>query len=183
MYMICMAEKTKPFNVKLDPDLTDWVNQIKLGNASMVVRAGVWLLSLQSDADEVINGRNMIIIPHAKGHKSRLIPLAPCLARQLRKVRQKTGPIFPAASGRHYAETQWRDRLRPLQAAIPAFTHNHRGTGTAWHLLRHTFGYRMASRGCPLPVLKEIMGHTRIQTTMIYARLSPDVWYDDIKKA
>ena len=41
----------------------------------------------------------------------------------------------------------------------------------------------MAAAGVPLPVLKEIMGHADIATTMIYARMAPDVWTDHIRRA
>lgn len=42
------------------------------------------------------------------------------------------------------------------------------------HILRHTCASRLAQRGVPLPVIKEYMGHTSIQTTMRYAHLATD---------
>jgi integrase len=43
-----------------------------------------------------------------------------------------------------------------------------------WHMLRNTFGTSMAAAGAPLRSLMEWMGHSNIQTTMIYADYSPD---------
>jgi len=42
------------------------------------------------------------------------------------------------------------------------------------HLLRHTYGSHLAMAGVDLPTIKELMGHSDISTTMIYAHLHPD---------
>ena len=42
------------------------------------------------------------------------------------------------------------------------------------HGLRHTFGTRMAAAGAPIRALQEWLGHSDIQTTMIYADYAPD---------
>jgi len=40
--------------------------------------------------------------------------------------------------------------------------------------LRHTFGTECAARGVPLPILKELMGHEDIDTTMRYVTVTAD---------
>ena len=42
------------------------------------------------------------------------------------------------------------------------------------HSLRHTFGTRMAAAGAPLRALQEWLGHSDIQTTLIYTDYAPD---------
>lgn len=42
------------------------------------------------------------------------------------------------------------------------------------HDLRRTFGTRAADNGAPLTGLQKVMGHKRIETTMIYARGTED---------
>jgi site-specific recombinase XerD len=42
------------------------------------------------------------------------------------------------------------------------------------HSLRHTFASRLVQRGVPLYVVKELMGHESIESTMIYAHLAPE---------
>lgn len=49
------------------------------------------------------------------------------------------------------------------------------------HSLRHTYAVHMARAGMPLPELKRRLGHSRIDTTMRYARYAPSArsrWYD-----
>lgn len=129
------------------------------------------------------DGKNLIVIPKAKGKRGRTIPMHPKLAVIYGPYKKKKGPIFPGKRGEYRCHHIWDNLLKPLQEAIPKFKDNHRGCGTAWHLLRHAFGYRMANAGTPLNKLKEIMGHKSIKTTMIYSRTSPDVWHDEILNA
>jgi integrase len=46
------------------------------------------------------------------------------------------------------------------------------GDDVVWHTLRHTFASRLAQKGVQLSVLKDLMGHRTIQTTMQYAKIS-----------
>lgn len=43
-----------------------------------------------------------------------------------------------------------------------------------FHDLRHSFASNLAQRGVSLYVIKELLGHTDIQTTMIYSHLKPE---------
>ena len=42
------------------------------------------------------------------------------------------------------------------------------------HTLRHTFASHLVAAGTPLPVVKELMGHSDINMTMRYSHLAPD---------
>lgn len=42
------------------------------------------------------------------------------------------------------------------------------------HTLRHTFASHLVGAGTPLPVVKELMGHSDINMTMRYSHLAPD---------
>ena len=41
-------------------------------------------------------------------------------------------------------------------------------------LLTHTFASRLVMNGVPLRVVKELLGHSDIKTTMVYSHLAPD---------
>ena len=45
---------------------------------------------------------------------------------------------------------------------------------TKLHSLRHTFASHLVMSGVDLPTVKKLMGHSEIQTTMIYSHLLPD---------
>ena len=50
-----------------------------------------------------------------------------------------------------------------------------------WHALRHTFASHLAMRGITMIALQQLLGHSSISTTMIYAHLSPSSLNDSIK--
>jgi len=53
---------------------------------------------------------------------------------------------------------------------------------TKVHTLRHTFASHLVMSGVDLPTIKKLMGHTDIETTMIYAHLAPEHLSDAVNK-
>ena len=53
---------------------------------------------------------------------------------------------------------------------------------TKIHTLRHTFASHMIMQGIDLPTLQKILGHSDIQTTMIYSHLATDHLADAMNK-
>ncbi|MFC1493306.1 tyrosine-type recombinase/integrase [candidate division KSB1 bacterium] len=50
-----------------------------------------------------------------------------------------------------------------------------------FHDLRHTFASNFVMKGGSLLSLKEILGHSDINTTMMYAHLAPSYLEEEIK--
>ena len=48
---------------------------------------------------------------------------------------------------------------------------------------RHTFARDMLSNGLSLPALMRLMGHSKIQTTMLYVQLTPEEVYQQYARA
>jgi integrase/recombinase XerD len=115
-----------------------------------------------------------------KGNKERSLPLSQDVITVLRRYLDLERPqvsspfVFLCLKGRH--------RGRPLAPAglRSLFRHHRRIAGVPManpHRFRHTFGSDMIRCGISLPALMHLMGHSRIHTTMLYVRISPeDVW-------
>lgn len=50
------------------------------------------------------------------------------------------------------------------------------------HDLRHTFASHLVMSGTPLPVIKELLGHAHISTTMLYSHLAPNIHGEQVRK-
>ncbi|MFD2785327.1 site-specific integrase [Hymenobacter rubripertinctus] len=50
------------------------------------------------------------------------------------------------------------------------------------HTARHTFATQSLLRGMAMEVLQKVMGHTRIQTTMIYAKIVEDFQHQEMRR-
>lgn len=115
-----------------------------------------------------------------KGNKQRLLPLPPetitALQHYLLLERPRTNSLhlFVCLKGQKRGYSMTPAGLRSL------FRHHRLRSQVLRanpHRLRHTFGSDMVRDGISLPALQKLMGHSHIQTTMLYVQLAPqDVW-------
>jgi integrase len=98
-----------------------------------------------------------------KGDKERSIPLHPKLKSKLSSLKG-TGKIVPYTANRIW------DRFGQYcrKAEITSKEKQHP------HALRHSFASHLILRGVGLPAVKELLGHERIETTMVYVHLLKD---------
>jgi site-specific recombinase XerD len=125
-------------------------------------------------------------MPHAqmwvlgKGGKKRLLPLPGELIEVLQNYLRLERPL--TNSSYLFLSLKGRQRGRPMTAAgFRALFRHHRMSSEVPranpHRFRHTFGVDMVRDGISVPALQHLMGHSQIQTTMLYVQLAPqDVW-------
>jgi integrase len=110
-----------------------------------------------------------------KSDKPREVPLGDDVIKELRIHRHERGPlVFCDHEGKPFTAGQL---MWPLERARK----NAGLRPLKWHVLRHTFASHLAMRGVALKVIQELLGHSSIDTTMIYAHLSPEVARDAVK--
>lgn len=100
-----------------------------------------------------------------KSNKIRYIPLSEDISQTLNVRAQKTGFIFS------------RGDEKPLNPML-CLNWLHKACTKAglrkigWHTLRHTFASHLAQNGVSIVLIKELLGHADIKTTMRYSHLS-----------
>jgi integrase len=129
--------------------------------------------------DDVLLSEGQLRV-RGKGNKLRLLPLAPettqLIDHYLRVERPDpcSAALFVVLKGPARGQRITPAGLRSL------FRHHRRTTGVQLanpHRFRHTFASDMVRAGISLPALMQLMGHTDIETTLHYVKVSPQDVY------
>lgn len=113
---------------------------------------------------EIMNLTSSRIVPHkvtftnTKGGKNRTVPISPQLYSQLDLSKQN---IFKGVNNKQFERAI---KISEIKLRDNQMT----------HVLRHTFASHFMMNGGNILVLKEILGHSDISMTMIYAHFSPN---------
>lgn len=120
--------------------------------------------SASLDWEDVDSDACTITVREGKGGKSRVVDISPLLIDRL--GRRHDGNVV-AAGGQPYTAAQLQRKLnRALKAA---------GVKVTTHALRHRWGMIAYQESGDLLAVGEMMGHSSVNTTKIYAQASSDV--------
>jgi integrase/recombinase XerD len=117
---------------------------------------------------------------HGKGNKERLLPLPPETLQILDNYLRLERPL--TTSSHLFVSLKGPARGHPMTpAGLRSLFRHHRLRSCVPlanpHRFRHTFACDMVRAGVSLPALMQLMGHSHIDTTMLYVQISRrDVW-------
>jgi integrase len=155
-------------------------------NARDLAIVGLMLLQGLRSAEVLALNRDDVLLSEAqlrvpgKGNKLRLLPLAPETVKllhhylRLERPNPSTAALFVSLKGRARGTRMTPAGLRSL------FRYHRQATGIQLanpHRFRHTFASDMIRAGMSLPALMQLMGHSDIQTTLIYVNVTPQDVY------
>lgn len=110
--------------------------------------------------------RNTIHIKNSKGGKDRIVMLATKVKAQLKEAPTKKGIVFTTNRGDRHT-TRSIQEIVSKAASIAGINKD-----VSPHSLRHSFATHLLENGTDIGHIKELLGHSDIKTTMIYARIA-----------
>ena len=122
-----------------------------------------WGEAAKLKAEHIIHNR--VTFVKTKTNKPRTVPVSTEVCEVLTSV--KRGLLFPNAD-----YTLFRQVLKEVKPDLP--------TGQATHALRHSFATHFMINGGSIITLQRILGHARIEQTMVYAHFAPEYLQDAV---
>jgi site-specific recombinase XerD len=121
---------------------------------------------------DIDSARMVLRIEDGKGGKDRFAKLSPQMLDELRawwKIDKPKVFLFPSRSkaADHIGTRQYHRACRDaaIRARIDRSVHP--------HMLRHSFATHLLDQGVDIRVIQAMLGHNKLETTAIYARVSP----------
>jgi integrase len=140
---------------------------------------------LALNPDDVLLSEGQLRV-RGKGSKLRFLPLAPETVQlldhymRLERPNPCSAALFVSLKGSARGQRMTPVGLRSL------FRYHRRTTGIKLanpHRFRHTFASDMVRAGVSLPALMRLMGHSDIQTTLLYVQVTPQDVYLEYARA
>lgn len=185
-------------NVKSLPEVLTIPQVHQIIDACTTERMGVYFWTVYSlglrlqeglnlQVGDIDAARGMVHIHRGKGAKDRYIPLPTTTLHALRRYwasHRHPRLLFPAEGRNHQgmADAKTPMSLTAVQGAIKLITKQiDFGKKVSTHTLRHSYATHLLEAGVSLRVIQEYMGHSSLQTTMVYLHLT-DVAAADSRK-
>jgi integrase/recombinase XerD len=121
----------------------------------------------------------MILINKGKGGKSRYVPILAELAQELHTHlgERETGYLFE--TNRHLPYSP-----RRIQQIVRATAEKAKITKRVYpHLLRHSVATTLLEHGMPIEQIKKFLGHSKLETTQIYADSTAETLKESYRRA
>jgi|WetSurSiteA1Bulk_404760.scaffolds.fasta_scaffold47361_1 integrase/recombinase XerD len=122
---------------------------------------------------DIDSGRMMIHIRQSKFNKDRYVPLSPLILEGLRKYCYACQPVEYLFNGNSAGTPlsikgmQWALREAVKKCKLQK--------GISLHTLRHSYATHLLEFGMDIISIKELLGHERIQTTMVYLHVAKPI--------
>ena len=148
------------------------VTNLKQKNLFMVAYdAGLRISEILNLRLDDLDSRRMVIrIRQGKGKKDRYARLTPGLLELLREYWREFRPpklLFPGATVNKRYDLATPGQLLKKVCRKAGITKR-----VSMHTLRHTFATHLLEAGVNLRVIQEMLGHEKIQTTVLYTHIS-----------
>src|SRR5512145_901639 len=129
--------------------------------------------------EDVFFDEQMILIAKAKGGKSRYVPILPELAQELRTHlgKRTVGYLFETNRAARYS-------ARRIQQIIKETADQSGITKRVYpHLLRHSVATTLLERGMPIDQIQKFLGHSKLESTQLYAETSTEMMRESYQRA
>ncbi|HSX81960.1 MAG TPA: tyrosine-type recombinase/integrase [Candidatus Saccharimonadia bacterium] len=129
--------------------------------------------------EDVFFEEQMILITKAKGGKSRYVPILPELAQELRThLGQRTmGYLFETNRATCYSPRRIQQIVKETATQAEITKHVYP------HLLRHSVATTLLERGMPIEQIQKFLGHSKLETTQLYAESSTAMMRESYQRA
>lgn len=107
-----------------------------------------------------------------KGHKERVVPLAPQLMERMRKYLRLRAGVAESAEAFITGENGCKMNNSSLSRIVRIRLETSSASRKSPHVLRHTFATAMLRHGAEINSVKELLGHASLAATQIYTHLT-----------
>jgi site-specific recombinase XerD len=111
-----------------------------------------------------------VVTIFGKGGKTRYVPMSPETYKEMKQLQTARGPLFLSQKGGHLDPSQV---FRIIQTAASRSGIDIEARHVSPHWLRHSHASHALRRGVSIAVIKEVLGHSSIDTTMGYVHIDP----------
>lgn len=135
--------------------------------------------ALHLQTSDIDSDRMMIHVHRGKGAKDRYVPLPSRVLPMLRaywKTHRHPRLLFPALgrNGKNAAKAQYPMAISSVQGAMKNAVREAaiRKKDVRIHTLRHSYATHLLEQGVNIRVIQRYLGHSNLETTMIYLHLT-----------